>query len=405
MNWRLNWPVIEADEINDMSLSPWGGHRNFAYDLVSYLKPDVVVELGSHLGGSLFAFCQSIKDNQFDTKIYGVDTWQGDEHAGYYGEEVYELVNRIIDQKYRGISISLVRKYFDDAVSEFQDNSIDILHIDGLHTYDAVKNDYETWIPKLKENGIVLFHDVAEDTGYGSAIYWKEISNYHPNLKFEHNWGLGILFPKGDYYYKKLIENNINDKILIYTNNANFLNAQKRGAIDLEWQREQTDYWWQVAEHHKCDLEWQKEQTSYWWERAEKHKESERRLITELVWQKEQTSHWWKNSEKYKESEHQLTIDLEWQKEQTSHWWRSSEKYKELEHKLTIDLEWQKEQTAYWWSKYVEENESHVELARLLEQCKAENNVLIQKIKDLNSLSYYIKYKLGKLSIRGKKNE
>ncbi|WP_342479224.1 class I SAM-dependent methyltransferase [Paenibacillus sp. FSL H7-0350] len=56
---------------------------------------------------------------------------------------------------------SLLRMTFDEAVGTFEDNSIDLLHIDGLHTYEAIKHDYECWLPKLADNSVVLFHDIT----------------------------------------------------------------------------------------------------------------------------------------------------------------------------------------------------------------------------------------------------
>ena len=78
------------------------------------------------------------------------------------------------------------------------DASVDLLHIDGLHTYEAVREDFQTWRPKLAPDAVVLFHDVHPDRRYGSARYWKQLRRRHPHFEFMHDWGLGVLFPCGD---------------------------------------------------------------------------------------------------------------------------------------------------------------------------------------------------------------
>ena len=84
-----------------------------------------------------------------ETFLYAIDTWEGDEQAGYYDNEVYNTVlrNQIANHQSRS---RLIRSTFDDASKMFNNKSIDILHIDGLHTYTAVKHDYETWKNKVK---------------------------------------------------------------------------------------------------------------------------------------------------------------------------------------------------------------------------------------------------------------
>ena len=86
---------------------------------------------------------------------------------------------------------------FDNALSMFEDSSIDLLHIDGYHTYEAVKHDFTSWYPKLSENSIVLFHDIEVRKGdFGVYRLWEELSEL-PHFEFSHSNGLGILFPTG----------------------------------------------------------------------------------------------------------------------------------------------------------------------------------------------------------------
>ncbi|WP_295460907.1 class I SAM-dependent methyltransferase [uncultured Thiodictyon sp.] len=174
--------------------STWNGHVPFAIWLVESLKPKVIVELGTHYGISYFNFCRAVKAAGLTTKCYAIDTWEGDEHAGHYGEAVFTDVHQHNETNYPDIS-RLLRMKFDEAVDYFSDGSIDLLHIDGLHTYDAVKNDFERWLPKLTPSAVVLFHDTnVKEREFGIWRFWEELARSYPlSLEFVHSHGLGVL--------------------------------------------------------------------------------------------------------------------------------------------------------------------------------------------------------------------
>ena len=123
----------------------WIGHIPFACALIETLKPKTIVELGTYSGSSFFAFCQAVKELGLDTKCYGIDMWEGDVHMGEFKDSVYNNVHDYKNEHYP--SATFIRKFFDDAVAGFEDGSIDLLHIDGTHTYEAVSNDFVTWLP------------------------------------------------------------------------------------------------------------------------------------------------------------------------------------------------------------------------------------------------------------------
>jgi hypothetical protein len=170
------------------------GHLPFAAWLIQEVKPKIFVELGTHSGNSYFTFCQSVAASGIDTKCFAVDTWVGDEHAGNYQEDIFQKVNAHNENFYSKFS-KLLRCTFDNALSSFADESIDLLHIDGLHTYEAVCHDFKTWLPKLAPGAIVIFHDIkVYEHGFGVHKLWQELQKGYPNnIEFAHSHGLGVI--------------------------------------------------------------------------------------------------------------------------------------------------------------------------------------------------------------------
>ncbi len=174
-------------------VDPWHGHIPFAFWATLQLRPSTFVELGTHKGDSYLAFCQAVKHLGLSTACFAIDTWAGDEHSGLYDASVLKSLRLVHDQEYSKFS-QLIQAKFDEAVNQFEAETVDLLHIDGLHTYDAVKHDFETWSPKISPQGVVLFHDTnVRDRNFGVWRFWSEISKKYPNFEFKHSHGLGVL--------------------------------------------------------------------------------------------------------------------------------------------------------------------------------------------------------------------
>jgi hypothetical protein len=172
--------------------SAWTSHAPFAMWLMAQARPAQVVELGTQNGLSFFAFCQAARDWGVDARVCAVDTWVGDEHAGYYGPQVQASVFDHA-RRYEGIA-QMLATTFDEARTQFGEGTVDLLHIDGLHTYEAVRHDFDTWLPTLSDRGVVLLHDTnVRERGFGVWRLLEELSATYPVFEFHHGFGLGVV--------------------------------------------------------------------------------------------------------------------------------------------------------------------------------------------------------------------
>ena len=173
-------------------MSAWWGHVPFSHWLVTALRPGLIVELGTHNGVSFSSFCEAMQRSHIVGRCFAIDTWKGDKHAGFYDDTVFQNLSCFIQSRY-GAFAELVRLSFDEALQCFNEDSIDLLHIDGLHTYEAVKSDFENWLPKLSERAVVLFHDTnVRQDDFGVWKLWVDIRQRYPSFEFLHGHGLGV---------------------------------------------------------------------------------------------------------------------------------------------------------------------------------------------------------------------
>jgi hypothetical protein len=161
--------------------------------LVGAHRPTNFVELGTYGGFSYLAACQAVERHGTSTRCYAIDTWRGDEHGGFYGEEVLQALASHHDRRYSGFS-TLIQGTFDESIGSFADGSIDLLHLDGRHYYDDVRHDFSSWLPKLSSRGIVLLHDTnVREQGFGVGRFFVESRDRYRSFEFGHGHGLGVI--------------------------------------------------------------------------------------------------------------------------------------------------------------------------------------------------------------------
>ncbi|MCP5492320.1 MAG: class I SAM-dependent methyltransferase [Chlamydiales bacterium] len=156
-------------------------------ELIYEVKPDVCVEVGVFGGASIHPTAQALK---FNNKGYvvAIDPWDNvDCLEGYDPDDPNFKWWSEVDMKaiFAHFKAMLKRNRLEKfcrimkttsakAVEEFEDGSIDILHIDGNHTEDSAYFDAISWFPKVKQGGYIWFDDVNW-TSTGKAIrFMKE---------------------------------------------------------------------------------------------------------------------------------------------------------------------------------------------------------------------------------------
>jgi predicted O-methyltransferase YrrM len=145
--------------------------------VVANLRPATALEIGTHSGGTLFLLC---KLSAVKAKIISVDLPRGRFGGGYTAGKV-PLYRRFARD---GQSLHFLRQDSHkqetaDAIKNILGGApLGYLFIDGDHTYEGVKQDFEMYSPLVGEGGVVAIHDIAgAGSGWGSGVqrFWKEV--------------------------------------------------------------------------------------------------------------------------------------------------------------------------------------------------------------------------------------
>src|SRR5262245_50198261 len=115
----LNYPTALCSP-QRLVHSAWLEHVPFGMAIIEMTRPRLFVELGVHLGVSYCSFCQAIDQLGCETRAYGIDTWEGDEHAGFTDPVILNDLKQHHDPVYGRFSF-LLQSTFCDAVNRFAD--------------------------------------------------------------------------------------------------------------------------------------------------------------------------------------------------------------------------------------------------------------------------------------------
>jgi predicted O-methyltransferase YrrM len=165
-----------------------------------------IIEIGSWQGRSTIWLGKgSLSGNK--NKIYAIDPHTGaSEHRRMFGENIWtfdtfqeNIKNASIDS----IVITII-KTSEEAFSEFkEDKQIGLVFVDGAHEYHHTKQDFQLWSTKIKDGGIIAFHD-CKKKGVKKAL--KEV--FYCSNKFVDLQNVDSIM-----YARKVENNSIADRI------------------------------------------------------------------------------------------------------------------------------------------------------------------------------------------------
>jgi predicted O-methyltransferase YrrM len=122
-----------------------------------------IVEIGAEFGMSASLFCKVARAN---VRIFSIDLFPGDlMYVHQANLQAARLAGR--SKQIKGDSSQVGRAW--------QIGAVDLLFIDGDHSYEGVKRDIAAWIPHVKPGGTVIFHDAAPDTNKQPHLLHHEV--------------------------------------------------------------------------------------------------------------------------------------------------------------------------------------------------------------------------------------
>ena len=167
--------------------------------LIAPRAPVTVLEIGTERGGTFFLFTRVATP---DALLVSVDlppspgclypAWREKLYRRFGREQ--QRVETIRANSHSPHAITTVRRLLGNR-------PLDLLFIDGDHSYDGVKTDFEMYAPLVSSNGIIAFHDIVEGPGSaGVPRFWRELKQTRPHREFVKNWqqggwGIGVLTP------------------------------------------------------------------------------------------------------------------------------------------------------------------------------------------------------------------
>lgn len=174
------------------------------YGLARSIKPKVCVEIGSARGKSACFVGLALRRNG-GGKLYAIDPHSPTDWNDKDSVDSYTIITENLRKSGAVDFVEIVRKTSDEAAKGWK-HKIDLIFIDGDHTYEGVKRDWELFLPHLNEFGVVVFHDTLWDirpddkynrAGMGVPRFVDELrAAGYPAITIDQNFGVTLIQPR-----------------------------------------------------------------------------------------------------------------------------------------------------------------------------------------------------------------
>ena len=196
--------VARESRLEDIDgCSGLGDSAYLLYGLVKSAKPRVVLEIGSARGRSTCAMGIALKENGGGT-VYAVDPHDRNAWSDEASADTFEVLSRNIRKFGLEQYVQILKNTSVEAARNW-DLPIDILFIDGDHTYEGVKRDWELFSRFVQPFGSVVFHDtlweLKPDPKYfrpdiGVPRFVDELRNEgYPVITLARDFGVSLVQP------------------------------------------------------------------------------------------------------------------------------------------------------------------------------------------------------------------